>query len=209
MRGAGFMALRPFVVGIAGGSGAGKTRLALALQEHFGYSRCHILSQDSYYVDHLQDFIEDGGAVNFDHPDAIDFALMTRQLAQLKNGEAVDVPTYDFSRHHRLPQTQHVESRPLLIVEGILILSAAPLRALFDESVFLEVPEALRFSRRLQRDTRERGRKEDGVRKQFQNHVKPMHDAYVEPTSRYATRVLKDDAEINAYVQDIEQRLQF
>ena len=195
---------KPYLVGVAGGSGSGKTYFAKALCARLGASRCAIVYQDSYYIDQSARFDHDGGAVNFDHPDAIDFTLLAQQLRALKEGRAVDIPVYDFVSHSRRPETVHTEPRAILVVDGILIFHSQEVRALFDQRLFFATPEALRFQRRLERDVKERGRKPEGVREQFLAQVKPMHDAYVEPSKLFAhtcvTEVEGFDTFLNAFV---------
>jgi uridine kinase len=182
---------KPFLLGIAGGSGSGKTHFARALQEGLG-SACELVFQDNFYIDQSHRFDFDGGSVNFDHPDAIDFALLADCLSRLKQGDPVEIPIYDFATHTRRPETLFVRPAPVILVDGILIFHAASVRALFDELVFFETPEALRFQRRLERDVKERGRTPEGVHHQFFRQVKPMHDAFVEPSKVHAHTVVRD-----------------
>lgn len=183
---------KPFLLGVAGGSGSGKTYFARALQKELGRERCEILFQDNFYIDQSKRFDFDGGSVNFDHPDAIDFALFAECLAGLKQGKRVDIPIYDFATHTRRAEKLPVAPSPVILVDGILIFHEEPVRALFDDLVFFDTPETLRFERRLDRDVRERGRAPDGVRNQFFKQVKPMHDAYVEPSKKFARTVVND-----------------
>jgi len=189
------------IVAIAGGSCSGKTTLARRIAEALGPSRAAILSQDSYYIDQSARFDVDGGAVNFDHPDAIDFTLLAAHLSELSAGREVEVPVYDFPTHRRLARTERFEPRELILVDGILILARAELRPQFAESVFIEVSEEIRLRRRLERDVRERGRDPEGVRRQFFSQVKPMHDLYVEPSRRFATRLLPDEAAFEEFIR--------
>lgn len=177
------------ILGIAGGSGSGKSTFARALQALLGDSRCAILSQDHYYIDQSARFKEDGGDVNFDHPSAIDFHLLAQHLDLLRSGSGAPIPIYDFASHQRLKETTPLAAHPVLLLDGTLILWSQDVRSRLDASLFLNVPESVRFERRLHRDTRERGRTEDGVRKQFFRQVKPMHDQFVEPSMAHATWV--------------------
>lgn len=174
------------MIGVAGGSGSGKTTLAQELVRAFGDELSCLVMQDSFYVDQSARFDGDGGTVNFDHPSSLDFALLEQQLCALRLGLGVEVPQYDFATHRRLARTSPLEARPLVIVDGTLILDSPIVRPLFDVAVFVECEESVRFSRRLERDVRERGRTPDGVHKQFHRQVKPMHDEFVEPSKRYA-----------------------
>lgn len=181
-----FASGRRVLVGVAGGSGSGKTTLAQELVRAFGDEHGCLVMQDSFYIDQSARFDGDGGSVNFDHPYSLDFGLLESQLRALRDGRGVEVPIYDFATHRRLARTEPLSSRPLVVVDGTLILDAANVRGLFDVAVFVECDEDVRFNRRLERDVRERGRTPDGVHKQFFRQVKPMHDAYVEPSKQHA-----------------------
>jgi uridine kinase len=172
------------IIGVAGGSGSGKTTLAKALGRSLSAG---FLSQDSYYIDQSARFDGDGGRVNFDHPSALDFALLAEHLDVLKRGDACDVPVYDFASHSRKKETVRLAPKPVVVVDGTLILNDVGLRQRLDISVFVETAEAVRFARRLGRDVRERGRTPEGVRKQFEAQVKPMHDQFVEPSRLFAS----------------------
>lgn len=174
-------------MGVAGGSGSGKTYFARALWQALGEELCEIVYQDNFYIDQSKKFDFDGGSVNFDHPDAIEFALLARCLEQLKRGEETKIPIYDFVTHSRAARTIAVGAKPVIIVDGILIAHAPDVRCLCDALLYFDTPEELRFQRRLERDVHERGRTPEGVRNQFYKQVKPMHDAYVEPSKAFAT----------------------
>jgi uridine kinase len=193
---------KPFLVGVAGGSGSGKTYFTRALQARLGASLCEIIYQDNFYRDQSKRFDFDGGSVNFDHPDSIDFALLAEQMKELKTGKAVEIPIYDFKTHSRLSKTLRVEPRPVVLVDGILIFHSEPLRALFDDLIFFDTPEALRFERRLERDVKERGRTPEGVHSQFFKQVKPMHDLFVEPSKAHARTVVCDVGEFEGVLGD-------
>lgn len=184
--------MKSIVVGIAGGSGSGKTTLAQCLLKKFGHQSCAVLLQDSYYHDQSDRFDEDGGSVNFDHPSALDFDLLAAHLHALRAGESVDVPIYDFVTHTRRSSTQSFEPRQLVLVDGILILGQPQVCAQLDYSVFVDTPEPIRFERRLSRDVQERGREHDGVVKQYQKQVLPMHNEFVEPSKSNADYVCTD-----------------
>ncbi len=177
---------KPFILAIGGGSGSGKTTFARRLQEKLGAGKCRLLSQDSYYIDQSHRFDRDGGSVNFDHPDAIEFSLLAAHQNELKENQSVDVPIYDFATHKRLEETIVFEPAPIILVDGILVLSRANIREASDFLVFMECEEDLRFQRRLERDIRERGRTPDGVHAQFYGQVKPMHDEFVETSKHFA-----------------------
>lgn len=183
---------RSRLVGVAGGSGSGKTYFARELQRVLGDSFCEIIYQDNFYIDQSHRFDGDGGSVNFDHPESIDFDLLARCLADLKEGKSTRIPIYEFATHRRLPETLSVSPRPVILVDGILIFHASPVRELFDDLIYFDTPEVLRYQRRLERDVQERGRTPDGVRRQFERQVKPMHDTYVEPSKVHAHRIVND-----------------
>ena len=178
------------IVAIAGGSGSGKTTFGRALRAALGPAVCVLLEQDAYYRDRHLEFDHDGGAVNFDHPASIEFELLAAHLQLLGEGRATEVPQYDFVTHRRRTETTRVEPRPVVLVDGILLLVPEDVRARFTHKFFIDTPEAIRFARRLKRDTTERGRTEAGVREQFRSQVKPMHDQFVEPTKVFADQII-------------------
>lgn len=180
------------IIAVAGGSGSGKTTLAKRLQSALALEGCLILGQDSYYIDQSQKFDKDGGAVNFDHPNAIEFSLMAKQIGLLKAGKEVEVPIYDFATHKRSAKKELFKPTAYILVDGTLILSQKELLPIFDESIFLEVNEDTRFQRRLKRDVEERGRTPAGVRDQFYKQVKTMHDEFVEPSKFSASLLITD-----------------
>lgn len=204
---------QPFLVGVAGGSGSGKTYFAEALVRELkrlhGESVCEIVLQDNFYIDQSHKFDRDGGAVNFDHPDSIEFSLLAEHLKVLKSGRSTQIPTYDFATHKRKSETIKIEPKKIIIVDGILILNSDVVRVLFDDMVFFQTPEELRYERRLKRDVQERGRTPEGVKAQFLNQVKPMHDQFVEPSKKYANTVVHDVGEfdqiLKVYVDKLSQ----
>ncbi len=199
---------RPHIIGVAGGSGSGKTYFAKELQKMLGSENCSILYQDNYYIDQSARFDGDGGSVNFDHPQALDFTLLARGLQTLKMGQPLQVPIYDFVTHSRKTETLLENPKKVIIVDGILILHSKEVRAELDEAVFFDTPEDLRFQRRLHRDVHERGRTPEGVKKQFELQVRPMHDEFVEPSKRHAQTIVTDSGDYHAVLSQFTQRLQ-
>jgi len=181
---------RVFLLGLSGGSGSGKTTLAHAVVNSLGLERCALLTQDSYYVDQSARFDGDGGSVNFDHPESLDFDLLAQHLRALKAGRPVQVPIYDFTTHSRQPETRHLSPASIVVVDGTLLFSQALVVEALDTCVFVEAPESERFVRRLKRDVEERGRTPEGVERQFLRQVKPMHDLFIEPSRNQADLIV-------------------
>lgn len=168
---------RPFVVGIAGGTASGKTTLAALAVARTGAA---LVTHDRYYRDA-------DASTNFDHPDSLDTARLVEDLDRLRAGEPVDLPSYDFATHKRLPTTDRLVPGPLLVVEGILVLAEPALRARFDLCVFVDAAADVRLIRRVRRDILERGRDVESVLGQYLATVRPMHEAYVAPSAAHAT----------------------
>jgi uridine kinase len=178
---------RPILIGIAGGTGSGKTLVARTLSERLGGERVAILEQDSYYNDNWELPLEERARINYDHPDAFDHALLVDHVRRLLRGEGVDMPVYDYAQHARSRDlTVRIENHLALILEGILVLHDPALRRRMDIKVFVDTDADVRFIRRLRRDVKERGRSLDGVIEQYENVVAPMHQQFVEPTKRFA-----------------------
>jgi uridine kinase len=175
-----------FVIGVAGGSGSGKTTVVRRIVDSLGPEHVTLLDHDRYYRDRNDLRLEERAALNYDHPDALETDLLVQHVRQLKSGQAVDVPQYDFTRHARLSETETFQPRKALIVEGILVFTDPALRDLMDIKVFVDTDSDTRFIRRLQRDVAERGRTMVSVIDQYQSTVKPMHLEFVEPSKRYA-----------------------
>ena len=196
-----------FLLGVAGGSGSGKTYFAQALFQKLGSEICEIVYQDNFYIDQSKKFDFDGGSVNFDHPDSIDFPLLAQQMKALKQGQEVQIPIYDFVTHQRKSETILIRPKPVIILDGILIFHPPDLRDQFDEKVFFDTPEDLRFQRRLHRDIKERGRAPAGVHSQFYKQVKPMHDQFVEPSKCHANRIVKELEDFDSVLHACCQKL--
>ena len=198
---------KPYIIGVAGGSGSGKTYFAKELQRLLGDAVCSIIYQDNYYIDQSLRFDGDGGSVNFDHPSSLDFDLLALGLSKLKEGLDIEVPIYEFSTHKRIDKTINCSPKKIILVDGILILDSAVVRAQLDEAVFFDTAEELRYSRRLERDVKERGRTPEGVKKQFDLQVRPMHDQFVQPSKEYAQTVVCDLGEYSVTLNEFLKRL--
>lgn len=183
---------RPILVGVAGGSGSGKTTVARALAASFRAEQVQIVLMDSYYRDRKGTSLEERAKINYDHPDAFDEPLLVEQLTALKAGRAVDAPVYDFTRHERAPDRVRVEPSRLIILEGILVLAVDALRHLLDVKLFVDTAGDLRVLRRLRRDVAERGRTVDAVIEQYLTTVRPMHEAFIEPSRRHADLIIPE-----------------
>jgi len=180
------MAEPRLIVGVAGGSGSGKTTVVRRIVESLGPQEVTLLDHDRYYRDRNELRLEERAALNYDHPDALETDLMVRHVRELKAGRPVQVPRYDFTRHARLPDSETFVPRRAIILEGILIFTDSALRQLMDIKVFVDTDSDTRFIRRLVRDVSERGRTMESVIDQYQSTVKPMHLEFVEPSKRYA-----------------------
>jgi uridine kinase len=182
----------PIILGIAGGTGSGKTTVANVILERVGAGRIVLLAHDAYYRD-LRDLPRaQRDIINFDHPDSLETELLVHHLEALRRGEPVEVPIYDFTTHARTNLTRHVESQLVILVEGILVFAERDLRELFDVKIFVDTDPDVRFIRRLQRDIEERGRTVASVIQQYQMTVRPMHLEFVEPSKRYADVIIPE-----------------
>ena len=183
---------RPITIGVAGGTGSGKTTIAHAILKRVGWHRIAYLQHDAYYHDASNLPPEERAKLNFDHPDALDNALLAQHIRDLQAGRPVEVPIYDFTTHTRKPETRRVNPEPVILVEGILIFAEPMLRDLMDIKIFVDTDSDLRFIRRLQRDIRERGRTVESVIEQYLSTVRPMHLEFVEPSKRYADIIIPE-----------------
>lgn len=181
---------RPVVIGIAGGSGSGKSTVLRRITSAFGPQRIAVLEHDAYYRDlsHLPP--AERAAFNFDHPDALETALLWQHLDRLVTGEAIEKPTYDFATHSRRAETERVEPRPVIIIEGLLVLAEASLAERMDIKLFVDAADDIRLMRRIRRDIEERGRTIQAVLEQYERTVRPMHLEFVEPSKRKADLII-------------------
>ena len=182
----------PLVIGIAGGSGSGKTTVAQTILQRVGPDRISFLQHDSYYKDLSGLPPAQRAAVNFDHPNSLESGLLIEHIQALKAKQVVEVPIYDFSTHSRTDRTYTVNPRGVILVEGILIFAEAALRELFDVKIYVDTDSDLRFIRRLERDLSERGRTTENVIRQYLSTVRPMHMEFVEPSKRYADVIIPE-----------------
>ncbi len=182
----------PVVIGMAGGTGSGKTTVAREILKRAGTQLISFIQHDAYYKD-LGDLPPAQRAMqNFDHPDALDNDLLIRHLQELKAGRAIAMPVYDFTTHTRTPETRTVQPHRVIILEGILIFADEALRRLMDVKIFVDTDSDIRFIRRLERDIAERGRTMDSVIRQYMGTVRPMHQEFVEPSKRYADVIIPE-----------------
>ncbi len=180
------------LIGIAGGTGSGKTSIANYLLKKFGSDQLIVIEQDSYYKNNSALSIDERNQQNFDHPDAIDIELFNKQLVSLLGGKSVEIPIYDFSIHNRRNQRQFVKPCRIIVIEGILTLYFDSLRKLMNIKVFVDTPDNIRFTRRLSRDVKERGRTIKSVTNQYEKTVKPMYDQFVKPSRDLADIIITD-----------------
>lgn len=184
--------LPPVIIGVAGGSGSGKTTVAARVREAAAGRTVAVLHHDSYYHDNSQVVEADRALLNYDHPDAFETSLLIRHLEALRRGQSVAVPIYDYACHCRLEQTRRVEPADIVFVEGILVLEPPQLRELMDIRIFVDVDADERLIRRLRRDIRERGRSFESVTRQYLEVVRPMHLQFCEPSKRHAHLIVPE-----------------
>ncbi len=180
------------VIGLAGGTGSGKTTVANVILQRVGAGRLAYVPHDAYYRNFSELPHVEGDLINWDHPDALETELMIEHIKALKAGRSVELPVYDFTTNSRTARTVHLEPQRVILVEGILIFADAALRALFDVKLFVDTDADIRFIRRLQRDIAERGRTVESVIRQYLTSVRPMHLEFVEPSKRYADVIIPE-----------------
>ncbi len=180
------------VIGIAGGTGSGKTTVAKTIASALPSEGVSTLEHDFYYRDQAQLSEDERAQLNFDHPDALETDLLVQHLRALKDGRAVEAPIYDFKTHRRRPETKRIEPRPVVIVEGILVFVDAALRAELDIKLFVDTDADIRIFRRIRRDMEQRGRSFESIRDQYYRTVRPMHLQFVEPSKRWADLIIPE-----------------
>ena len=200
--------MKPLIIGIAGGTGSGKTTLVDRLKEQFG-DDISVLAHDSYYAEHHDLTLEERRALNYDHPAAFDTDRMIQDLEDLKAGKTVQVPVYDYTVHDRLEETRAISPNKVILVEGILIFDNKALRDLLDIKLFVDTDADVRILRRIHRDVTERGRTLDTVMEQYLKTVKPMHEQFVEPSKRYADIIIPEGGKNTVALMMIMQRIAY
>ena len=195
------------LVGVAGGTGSGKTSFASRLLERLGPERCLMLAQDSYYKDGSALSAEERAAINYDHPDAFDTSLLIQDLRDLKAGRPVPHLAYDHASYSRRVEADPLTPRPLILLEGILILAEEPLRRLMDIKLFIDTDADVRILRRLRRDLQYRGRSFESVERQYLDSVRPMHLEFVEPSKRYADLIVPEGAQNQVALEAVVARV--
>ena len=195
------------LVGIAGGTGSGKTSLAAKIRDRVGADRCLLIAQDSYYKDGSTLPPAAQAAINYDHPDAFDTSLLVQDLRDLKAGRPVPCLTYDHATYSRRVLSDPLKPTPVVILEGILILAEEPLRRLLDIKLFIDTDSDVRILRRLNRDIHERGRSFESVERQYLQSVRPMHLEFVEPSKRWADLIIPEGAENEVALEAVVARI--
>ncbi|CAM3457205.1 uridine kinase [Pseudostreptobacillus hongkongensis] len=202
---------KTIIIGIAGGTGSGKTSVANAVLEDLKKSGEEIvlIEQDSYYKrnDHLS--FSERVKLNYDHPNSIDFDLLREHILALKEGKSIEKPIYNFAEHNRSKETEKIESKPIIIVEGILILAIEKIRDILDMKIFVDTDDDIRLLRRMERDIQERGRSFDNIKEQYLSTVKPMHLEFVEPSKRYADVIIPRGKDNEVGIKMVSSRLKY
>ena len=195
------------IIGIYGGTGSGKTTIVNMIASHFSSNDIEIISQDSYYKDNSDISYEDRCKLNFDHPDAIDFNLLHKHIKNLRKGETVEQPIYDFKIHNRLKKTIQIKPKKILILEGILIMCHAEIRSIIDLKIFINANSKTRMERRIKRDIVERGRSRDEVLKRYIETLKPMHDKFIEPTKIFANYIIENQFNNKLNIDELLEKM--
>lgn len=197
----------PFVIGIAGGTGSGKTTIASKIKASVPAEAVTGIEHDSYYRDRTDLTYDERSELNFDHPDSLETELLVEHLARLRAGESVDMPIYDFTTHTRKTETRRAEPRPVIVVEGILVLAESKLRELMDVRLFVDTDADIRVFRRIRRDIEQRGRDFASIRDQYYKTVRPMHVQFVEPSKRWADVIIPEGGDNRVALDIITAKL--
>lgn len=198
---------KPLIIGIAGGTGAGKTTIARTVVAELAGESVTLIEHDHYYRDRGDLDFDERTKVNYDHPDSLDNELLAAHLDALMAGEAVERPNYDFVQHRRTDVTTRLEPTRVIVVEGILIFAEPALRDRFEVKIFVDTPSDIRLLRRIRRDMERRGRSFDDVRRQYMKTVRPMHEAFVEPSRRYADVIIPEGGNNRVAIELVVERL--
>ncbi len=200
--------MKPIIIGVAGGTGSGKTTVAHRILEQVGAEHVAYIPHDAYYRDHGHLPPEQRDQVNYDHPNALETELLVKHLKALRQGHVVEIPVYDFTTHTRTQQTVSIHPAPLILVEGILVFVSSDLRALCDVKIYVDTDADVRFIRRLKRDIEERGRTPQSICEQYLSTVRPMHLEFVEPSKRYADVIIPEGGFNEVAIEMVAARLQ-
>ena len=199
--------MRSVILGIAGGTGSGKTFIVDNLLSIYNSNNINVINLDSYYKDLSHMGHQDRVKQNFDHPDSIDIDLIISHLKQVSDGNDTDIPIYDFLNHVRLEKTKTISQSNVIIVEGIFALHYMQLRKLYTLNIFIETSEDIRFQRRLSRDTRERGRTISSIKDQFESTVLPMHEKFIGPSKQFADMIIDGNSNIINIIRSIKEKI--
>lgn len=199
---------KKLIIGIAGGTGSGKSTMARNIIKGLPQEMITIIDHDSYYRDRRDLSLEERCGLNFDHPNSLETELLVAQLADLRDGKNIELPIYDFTTHSRKTETENIASKPIIIVEGILVFVDEALRAQFDMKIFVDTDADIRIFRRIRRDIEQRGRTFQSVRDQYYNTVRPMHLQFVEPSKRWADIIVPEGGDNQVALDMIIGKLQ-
>lgn len=197
---------KPFIIGVAGGSGSGKSTVTQHIVKTIGAENVAVIIQDNYYNDLTHLNAEERRAINFDHPDAFDWELLNQQIQDIVNGKAIEMPTYDYAMDNRSQETIHVEAKSIIVIEGLFALLDPKLNQLMDLRIFVDTADDIRLIRRIKRDTTERGRSLESIIGQYLTSVRPMHRQFIEPSKRNAHIIIPHGAN-NAALEMIASRI--
>lgn len=196
------------IIGIAGGTGSGKTTVARSIIHNLGPANVVLVSQDNFYRDGSHLTFEERKRINYDHPESFDNGLLIEQLLTLKQNRSVEIPVYDFTTHTRSKETIPLEPRPVIILEGIHVLSDRDVREILDIKIFVDTEPDIRILRRILRDINERGRSLESIHSQYIHSVKPMHEAFIEPSKKYADIIIPEGGENEIGISLITARIE-
>jgi uridine kinase len=188
------------IIGICGGTGSGKTTIARKILEAVGRENVVLVEQDSYYRNLADMPLDERRQANFDHPDSIDSDMLVNHIKRLKQGQSIEMPVYDYKTHTRSDESEHIDPKPVIIVEGILIFAEPRVLDFLDVRVFVDTPDDVRLIRRLRRDINERGRTFEQTLWQYENTIRPMHFEFVEPSKRFADVIIPEGGQMETSV---------